>query len=54
MKDELGQDNEVGGKGEKLSYRQVVAEKANISSRLLGKLDTENSGSLERRGGVNN
>lgn len=54
MEDELGQGNEVGGKGEKLSYRQVVAfEKANISSRLLGKLYdvTENSGSLERRGG---
>jgi len=51
VEDELGQGNEAGGKGEKLSYRQVVAEKANISSRLLGKLDTENSGSLERRGG---
>lgn len=38
MEDELGQGNEVGGKRKKLSYRQVIAEKANISSRWVGKL----------------
>lgn len=51
MEDELGQVMKLGAREKNWSYRQVVAEKANGSSRLLGKLDTENSGSLERRGG---